>query len=374
MDDRLITVAIHTLDRAQELKLLLEREGIEVVLQNVNLTTPVVSSGVRVRINESDLPFALRIIENQDVFAPVCTSKSKSKPKILIPVDFSAHSEKACHVAFKLANRLKSTVHILHSYTDPSSGNLTQLSDVMSFDTQPNDNKDTRRAILAETTRQMDILKALIISKMKSGEFPAVKYTTEITEGIPEDAINQYTKECNPLLIVMGTRSSNTKERELLGSVTAEVLDTCKYPVLTVPFSANTENVGFPEHIIFFSNFDQNDILALDTLFRLLPIEKSKITLVRIPSKKSTDNQVAEKALNRLKEYCEIHYSQHTFDIDTISIKALETDFNRLTKDTKSNLIAIPNKRKNIFARLFNPGVAHKILFHTDFPMMVIPV
>lgn len=374
MDDRLITVAIHTLDRAQELKALLEREGIDVTLQNVNLSQPIVSSGVRVRINESDLPFALRIIENQDIFAPICTVKAKTKPIILVPVDFSAHAEKACSVAVKLAHGLKSTIHLLHSYSDPASSNITQLSDVMSFDTQPNDNADTRRAIKSETTRQMEILKSNLLSKMKNGELPAVKYSTNIKEGIPEEVVNQYSKEKNPLMIVMGTRSSDIKEQELVGSVTAEVLDTCRFPVFTVPETVDIENVCKPERIIFFSNFDQDDILALDTMFRLLPVNKMDVTLVRISSKKSSDNDIAEKSLNRLKEYCCEHYPTHEFYVDRVSGHTIESDLNRLTTDSIGSLIAIPNKRKNIFARLFNPGIAHKILFHTDIPMMVIPV
>ena len=68
---RLITVAIHTYDRAIELKNLLEKEGIEVLLQNVNLEHPTVSSGVRVRIHENDLPLALRIIEHREIFTPM---------------------------------------------------------------------------------------------------------------------------------------------------------------------------------------------------------------------------------------------------------------------------------------------------------------
>ena len=63
---RLITVAIHTYDHACRLRHKLEREGIEVVLQNVNLESPVVSSGVRVRIHEHNLPLALRIIRSEE--------------------------------------------------------------------------------------------------------------------------------------------------------------------------------------------------------------------------------------------------------------------------------------------------------------------
>ncbi|WP_242396858.1 hypothetical protein [Porphyromonas gingivicanis] len=45
---------------------MLETEGIEVFLQNVNQLLPVVSAGVRVRIKESDLPKALGLIEDSN--------------------------------------------------------------------------------------------------------------------------------------------------------------------------------------------------------------------------------------------------------------------------------------------------------------------
>lgn len=44
-EDRLITVAIYTYEKAQIIKGILENEGIPVAIQNVNLIQPVVSSG-----------------------------------------------------------------------------------------------------------------------------------------------------------------------------------------------------------------------------------------------------------------------------------------------------------------------------------------
>ena len=55
MEDKLVTLAIHTFEKAQILKTILETEGIEVYIHNVNQIQPVVSAGVRVRIKESDL-------------------------------------------------------------------------------------------------------------------------------------------------------------------------------------------------------------------------------------------------------------------------------------------------------------------------------
>ena len=64
--EKLVTIAIHTFEKAQVLQTLLQSEGIEASLQNVNQILPIVSAGVRVRIKESDLPHALDVIENNN--------------------------------------------------------------------------------------------------------------------------------------------------------------------------------------------------------------------------------------------------------------------------------------------------------------------
>ena len=103
---RYITVAIHTYEKAIALKAILESEGVEVILQNVNLESPHVAAGVRLRIKENDLPRALRIIENQDIFCKPCNIGSDgttTPPVIIVPVDFSTYSLKAAEIAFKIA-------------------------------------------------------------------------------------------------------------------------------------------------------------------------------------------------------------------------------------------------------------------------------
>ena len=135
--DRLITIAIHTYEKAHELKNILECEGVKVTLQNVNLTNPVVSSGVRVRINESDLPLALRLIENIEIFAPSALKECPEEgPQLLVPVDFSTPSMQACKLAFHIAAAHKARIKLLHTYVDPIVNNSAalQLTDSMSYD------------------------------------------------------------------------------------------------------------------------------------------------------------------------------------------------------------------------------------------------
>ena len=50
MEDKLVTLAIHTFEKAQILKTMLETEGIVGYILTVNQSPPVVSAGVRERV------------------------------------------------------------------------------------------------------------------------------------------------------------------------------------------------------------------------------------------------------------------------------------------------------------------------------------
>ncbi|WP_418986700.1 universal stress protein, partial [Bacteroides heparinolyticus] len=124
MEEKLVTLAILTYVKAQILKNVLENEGIETYIHNVNQIQPVVSSGVRVRIKESDLPHALRITESsswlsEEVVGGKTPKIEKNNNKVLIPVDFSGYSLKACEFGFNLAQNIDAEAVLLHVYFTP---------------------------------------------------------------------------------------------------------------------------------------------------------------------------------------------------------------------------------------------------------------
>ena len=115
MEDKLVTLAILTYAKAQILKNVLENEGIETYIHNVNQIQPVVSSGVRLRIKESDLPRALKITESsawlsEEVVGGKSPKVEKESNKVLIPVDFSNYSMKACEFGFNFAQNMGAEV------------------------------------------------------------------------------------------------------------------------------------------------------------------------------------------------------------------------------------------------------------------------
>lgn len=368
---RQITVAIHTYDRAVELKNRLESEGIAAVLQNVNLEKPVVSSGVRVRINEDDLPLALRIIENPDIFKND-GNRSGTSHFILVPIDFSEHSIKAAKVAFELAVQHKADVIFLHSYIDPYVTGNVQLTDTLTFDLAAD--SETRKQIEQTAQTLMQRFSERLRDKIKCGEAPAVKFTTTVVEGVPEDAIIDFVKENTPYLIVMGTRGSARKNAELIGSVTAEVLDKCRTTLLSIPEPFADIAPYKPQNILMFSNLEQEDILAIDTMSRIFNDSDATVTIAHIPGKKRMFEPNAKQSMQSLLKYCTQNYPNLNFRIEDLSLDNAQQECSRIESERNIDLVVVPNKRKNVFARFFNPGLAHRILANADLPLLVIRV
>jgi len=374
---RLITVAIHTYEKASMLKSLLENEGVPVVLQNVNLVQPVVSSGVRVRIREEDLPLALRIIENTEIFTSGPDAGASKGPSILVPVDFTDYSLRAACTAFRIAADNNARITLLHSFVSPYIASNIQLSDNLTYEIAET---ERRHKIEAEATEKLDAFAAQLREMIKRGTIPAVKFSTELTEGVPEENISAYVREHHPWLIVMGPRAAVRREQEMIGSVSAEVLDSCRVQALTVPAPSHLESLTDLRHIVLFSTLEQEDILAFDALMRLIPdtskvsaASMPKITIITIAGRRHS-TETAKEANAALIGYYRKHYPQFQFSLKTLSMESLVGDYERIDAESPVSLAVVANRKRNIFARLFNPGIAHRILFHFDIPLFVVPV
>lgn len=373
MADRFITVAIHTYEKAVALRALLESEGLQVEFRNVNIEQPVVSSGIRVRIREIDLPLALRIIENREIFTMNMEPKQAdpSKP-IIVPVDFSDKSLSAVVTAFNLAEKHRTSISLLHTYIDPYVAGNLQLSDSLSYEIT---DINTREQIEKTTNTQMRHFASQIKEMIKQGNIPAVNFKTSVVEGVPEDAISEYARLHHPFLIVMGTRGPERKELDMIGSVTAEVLDKCRFTVLALPEIYPDKPYGIDfKNILYFSNVDQQDILALDTLYRVFPKADAKVTIATLPSKKRPFMRNVKEASKALVDYCRKNFKGYSFQTLELSSDNLLGDVKSLQQERNFDLIVVPNKKKNVFSRLFSPTLAHKVLFKAEMPILVIPV
>lgn len=374
MGDKLVTLAILTYTKAQILKNVLENEGIETYIHNVNQIQPVVSSGVRLRIKESDLPQALKITESSVWLAESIVGEKTPKvedgnKKILIPVDFSDYSMKACEFGFNLAKAYGAEVMLLHVYFTPIYASSLPYGDVFNYQIS---DEETVKIILQKVHSDLNTLADKIKDKIALGEFPDVKYTCVLREGIPEEEIIRYSKEQHPRVIIMGTRGKNQKDIDLIGSVTAEVIERSRTAVLAIPENTPFNEFTTVRRIAFITNFDQRDLIAFDSFinsWRPFNFIVSLIYLADMKESKDTWNKIK---LAGIKEYFQKQYSDMEIHYDVVMNDDFLKSFDEYIKTNQIDIITLTSYKRNIFARLFNPSIARKMIFHSDTPLLVI--
>ncbi|MDR1679566.1 MAG: universal stress protein [Prevotellaceae bacterium] len=368
MEENLVTVAIHTYEKAQILKSLLESEGIEVYIHNVNQIQAVVSAGVRVRIKESDLPKALGIIEQMESREKEGIKKKigvGKERKILLPVDFSDYSMKTCDLAFHLAHTIDAEILLLHAYLDPSAyGNIPIL------DGLPYSSREAEAGIieLKRITADMENLSNRLNKSVLSGKLPRVKFTTEIQQGIPEEVILRICEEYNPTIIIMGTRGKDRKENDLIGSVTAEVIERSMVPVFSIPEDSLLEDFADIRNIAFATNFDQKDLIAFEKLMNLLKYFRFKVHFIHLEQNHDAWNEIK---LAGIKEYFRKQYPELETDYLLIHDNEILTGLDAFVKEKNIDIISFTTHKRNFFARLFNPSFARKMIFHAKTPMLI---
>lgn len=63
----------------------------------------------------------------------------------------------------------------------------------------------------------------------------------------------------------MGTRGKNQKDIDLIGSVTAEIIERSHTTVLAIPENTPFNRFNEVKRIAFMTNFDQRDLIAFDS-------------------------------------------------------------------------------------------------------------
>ncbi|MCM1291795.1 MAG: universal stress protein [Prevotella sp.] len=369
-----ITLAIHTYDHAVALKKTLQGHNIKVTFEKVSSNAEDIDYGLRVKIDIADLPLALKIVESASELSLAKTTATLNgiKGNILIPIDFSDYSSLACLVGFAMAQRLNLTPVILHTFATPSLGGPIPYSD--SFDPEivsTLQSTELSISVRHNAEKLMNRFIHTIYEAQHTGAMPDIKFKHIIEEGIPEEVIIEYSKSNPPALIVMATRGKDKKEEDLIGSVTAEVLDACRVPVFTVPENYRFTDIKNIKNLAFFCTLTQRDILSIDTLMRMFNFPDVQISLIPV---NDLDSDKCDTKMIALTHYLSKNYPTAVFKYKIFRKSTFKEDMENYSTSQKLELLIVPNKKMNAFRRLFNPGIAHRILFERDMPLLALPV
>jgi nucleotide-binding universal stress UspA family protein len=141
--------------------------------------------------------------------------------RIVVPVDFSAHADRAIDYAITLGKQFGACVELFHVVEDPFGsggwGSEVYLSDLDGL--RERAMKEARTSL--ETRR----------SAIAAGSLPLV---ATVRMGHVAQTIVNYAKDVNADLIVMGTHGRTGLAHFIIGSVAERVVRLAPCPVLTV--------------------------------------------------------------------------------------------------------------------------------------------
>ena len=188
-----------------------------------------------------------------------------------------------------------------------------------------------------------------------------------------DNILSSYSRTLNFILIKTLIESSinqlSQKDIDLIGSVTAEVIERSRTAVLAIPENTPFKEFGAVKEVAFITNFDQRDLIAFEAFFNTWKSFHFSVSLIHLTDSKDTWNEIK---LAGIKEYFHKQYPGLEIHYDVVMNDNLLKGLDQYIKDNHIDIITLTSYKRNIFARLFNPSIARKMIFHSDTPLLVI--
>jgi len=369
MKDKIITLTTNTFQHVSILQSLLEAEGIECILQNTNVIEGAVNGSVKIRIKESDLERAMKLMETieEPGIEKMVTQKSvkSGKSRILLPIDFSDYSEKAANIALDWAMRLNAEIMVLNVYFNPIVNTLP-FSDAYIYDSSMEEMVvDMEQQAV---TNMNDFMHRFRKKKEQLGG-ETLKIRKKLIRGVAEDEIIHFSDDYQPTVIIMGTRGKDRKAADLIGSVTAEVMEKARVPVLAVPEDFEYNGIDNIKNLMYATAFEESDFMALEKLEKIVRPLDVKIFFVHVGL---GDNEKWDRLkLDGLKKFMQKQFPKLNVACDLIDCEDFWVGLEGYIQRQNIDIISFTSKRRNLLARLINPSLGKKMLFHTNTPMLV---
>ena len=271
--------------------------------------------------------------------------------KIIVPIDFSEHSEYALRTAAKLAKKHDAEVLALH---------MLEMSDVL---LTKSDSEQQQKAIFFlklverkfETFLNKDYLKEVDVT-------PIVKHFKVFSE------VAEVAREHNADMIVMGSHGSSGLSEIFVGSNTEKVVRYSEIPVLVVkqkPAKLDFDTVTFASD---FSNEMIEPYIKARQLFKNLKLIHVNVPGEGFKSSTEMEKTVAsflQKADGNLNKLNDVHYtSDYTIEKGILNASSL----------LGADLIAVPTHGRKGLAHFFSGSVSEDVANHATLPVITFKI
>jgi nucleotide-binding universal stress UspA family protein len=286
--------------------------------------------------------------------------------KILIPVDFSGHTDITCTYALEFAKVFGAEIKLFHTYFDQIIIADTSFPDTLDMSTIYNE--ELMKEIFHQAENNMKELVEKIEARIKKENIANVILTSSVMGGEIEHELKDICKEFHPDLVVMGTtgRGNNVN---VWGKVSTFIIDHAKVPVFTIPEIKAYR--GFKK-VMFAADLSDSNPASINRILELFSVFPFSLEVVHFLVKgKKTDAYDRMKSL-KLKFGKEESAGQVHFDIIEVE-EDNQKAVDQFVKEHEIDLIAFQPHKRSLLYMVFTKNITKKNLFATNIPLMAIP-
>ncbi|MCK5442053.1 MAG: universal stress protein [Maribacter sp.] len=272
--------------------------------------------------------------------------------RILIPVDFSEYSEYAMEVAALMAKKFKAELFILH---------MLGLSEAIFTKNESQEFMEAQYYMKLAKKRFDSFLDKPYIQGLKT--FQTVQNYKDFYE------INNFVKEKDIDLVVMGSHGTSGLSGLFVGSNTEKVVRTCSVPVLTIKRRRSDFII---KEAVLACNFEVENSSAYNKVIRFFGMIGARVHLVYVNlpniTFKSTEEMKKQVELfMSVSHYGNTFKNEHVVCLNDYSI---EEGIYYYAKSIDADLIAIPTHGRQGLAHFFKGSIGEDIANHASLPVL----
>lgn len=275
--------------------------------------------------------------------------------KIIVPIDFSEHSEYALKAGAKLAIKSNGELLALH---------MLELSDAI---LTTGDNEQSQKVVFFLKLAEKRFNEFLDKPYLKDVNVtPIVKHFKVFSE------VNDVAKKHDADIIVMGSHGASGLKEFLVGSNTERVVRNAEIPVLVV--KNDVEELDF-KTVLFATDFDEEDISPYITASKMFSGDDTNMIMlyVNLPNENFRSTQEVEKRVANFLQKAD-------GNLDNIGKVAYQADYTveqgvlNFAQKVSADLIVISTHGRKGIAHFFAGSIGEDIANHAVRPVMTFKI
>ena len=286
--------------------------------------------------------------------------------KILVPVDFSGHTDITCRYAIEFARVFGGEIKLFHTYFDQIIIADTSFPDTLDMSTIYNE--ELMKEIFKQAGNNMIELEEKVNSLIKKENISNIVVSSTVTGGELEHELKGICSEFHPDLVVMGTTGKGNN-LNVWGKVSSFIIDHAKVPVITVPEIKSFH--GF-KNIMFAADLSEGNAATISGLVDLFSVFSARIQVVHFITKAKQGDAYARMKGLQMKFGKEEKTNQISFEVIEVA-EDNQSAVDQFVAAHKIEMIAFQPHKHGLLYMFFTKNITKKNLFAANVPLLSVP-